>query len=219
MPALYPSLLAANTSQLNQLLDQLTPYCHGFHLDIIDQSFVPNATIDSESINAIAHKARKPVWVHLMVKDPKSVIQSLSLQHGSIVSFHAGCGDKILDTINFINEKKYLPSIALSPKTPVSEVFPFLGTVHQVLIMSVDPGYSGQQFMPEMLSKLDPLISYRQMHKLNFRIGMDGGITTHNIKEIIARGVDDIAIGSAIFNNPDPVEFLKKLSVYIHATV
>lgn len=219
MPALYPSLLAANPGDHTHIIEHLGPYCHGFHLDIVDDTFVPHAIIDIESINTLAHKARKPLWVHLMVKNPKSTIERLMLQHGSIVSFHLESVDGILDVINFINEKKYLPSIAIHPKTPVAKVFPFLHKLHQVLIMSVNPGYSGQQFMPEVLSKLDPLIGYRAMHKLNFNIGMDGGITTHNIKEIVNHGVDDIAIGSAIFNNPDPVEFLKKLSAYIHATV
>ncbi|MFI5333007.1 MAG: hypothetical protein ACHQVS_02810 [Candidatus Babeliales bacterium] len=91
--------------------------------------------------------------------------------------------------------------------------------LHQVLIMSVNPGFSGQPFIHDILSKLDPLVSYRAMHKLIFRIGMDGGINAENIKDVVDRGVDDLAMGSAIFNNPDPVELLKKLTTYLHTDI
>lgn len=217
MPALYPSLMAANPLHLEQELNRLTPYCHGFHIDVMDNHFVPNLTMGPSFINELAHTARKPLWVHLMVQHPKTMIESLNLQPGTIVSFHIESEGEILKTINFIKEKKYKPSIAINPKTPVAEVFHLLDLLDQVLIMSVNPGFSGQQFMPEVLGKLDPLIAYRDMNKLNFRIGMDGGINPHVIKTIIDRGVDDIAIGSALFNNPDPVEFLKKLTAYTHA--
>ncbi|MFI5333006.1 MAG: hypothetical protein ACHQVS_02805 [Candidatus Babeliales bacterium] len=105
MPAIYPSLIATNPSQLNQILDRLIPYCHGFHLDVMDGRFVPNVSMDIHSINAIAAKTPKPVWVHLMVQNPKAMIESLMLQPGSIVSFHVESDAGILNLINFIKEK------------------------------------------------------------------------------------------------------------------
>ena len=98
-------------------------------------------------------------------------------------------------------EKKWLPSIAISPKTGPTEIFTFLNQIYQVLIMSVEPGFAGQPFLKEMLDKVDPLIGYRDTANLHFKIAMDGGITMSNLPTIIGKGVDQVAVGSEIFEH------------------
>jgi ribulose-phosphate 3-epimerase len=109
-------------------------------------------------------------------------------------------------------------SIAINPKTDVAKTFPFLNLIDQVLIMSVEPGFSGQRFLESALDKLPSLIAYRTEHHFSCKIGIDGGITASNIGMIARHGVDDFAIASAIFSQPDPLRALQHLSKIITAT-
>jgi len=104
-----------------------------------------------------------------------------------------------------------IPSIAINPKTPVEKIFPFLDIIHHVLIMSVEPGFSGQAFLPEVVDKVDTLVSYVQMRGLKCTVAMDGGISQDNIAMLAKKGVQDFGVGSAIFSKPDKVAVLKNL--------
>jgi ribulose-phosphate 3-epimerase len=148
-----------------------------------------------------------------MVEDVESYIKQLQLPPDSIVSFHIETKTDTRGLINKILEKKWLPSIAIKPKTSVNDIFPFLETIHQVLIMSVEPGFSGQPFLASSLAKVDPLVGYRNTSHLNFKIAMDGGIGVENIREISQKGVDQVAVGSAILEaKVGPVKAYQLLS-------
>jgi len=211
MAILYPSLISADVLNLASVLKRLDSCVSGYHIDIMDFNFVPNLTWGPPIVNAIAQATTKQLWVHLMVNNPKGMIKALDLRPDSIVSFHIESYSENKTIINDIQEKRYLPSIAISPKTPVEEILPFLSTIYQVLVMSVEPGFSGQLFLPETISKVDTLVQYKKNHNLNFRIGMDGGINKKNINNLITHGVDDIAIAHAIFGSPDYVQALHNL--------
>lgn len=212
MASLYPSLISADPLNLEKTIKQLEPYCSGFHADVMDNHFVPNLTMGPFFVNAIARASSKPTWVHLMVNNPESMIETLILKPGSMVSFHFEEVKEILHFINLLTEKKLEPSIAISPKTDVAKVFPFLDKIHQVLIMSVEPGFSGQPFIENVVSKIAPLVELRKTKNLNFRIGMDGGINPTNIGMLAKKGVDDFAVASAIFNSSDPIIALQHLT-------
>ena len=156
----------------------------------------------------LGQKANRPLWIHLMVDNPESWVEKLQISVGNLVSFHIESTREPLSIINALQKKKLLSSIALSPKTDVATTFPFLDVIDQILIMSVEPGFSGQQFMPAMMNKVDRLVEYRNAHKLNFRIGMDGGISRENIKMVVDRGVDDFGVAHAIFGKRDPIKAL-----------
>lgn len=201
MVEIYPSLLAADQQKIDHYIKELEPLCPGFHIDIMDNLFVPNSGISLEKTNHIAKITYRPLWVHLMVQDPESYLNQLQLPPDSILTFHIESQEKIEKTIKRIVEKKWLPGIAIKPKTPVHEVFPFLESIHQVLIMSVEPGFSGQNFLEETMAKIDPLVGFRATSKSHFKIAMDGGIGIKNIKQIAQRGVDQIAVGSDLFEH------------------
>ena len=215
MAQIYPSLMAANIDDLANLITKLDPYCAGYHLDIMDEKFVPNSALDIKTVNMIARSTYKKIWVQLLVEDPQAWLEKLFLPADSIVSFHIESKGEIMRTIKLIQEKEWIPSIAVNPKTSVDEVFTYLNILGQVLIMSVPPGYSGQPFMKSTIKKVDQIVSYRQTANLNLKIGMDGGINKNNIVMLKENGIDDFSIGSGIFDSDDPIKTLKELNALI----
>jgi len=213
MAVLYPSLLAADEHSLDKAVRQLETIAHGFHIDIMDNKFVPNTGISVEKTNALAKITYRQLWVHLMVEEPESYLNQLQLPADSILTFHIESHKQSSKMINKILEKKWLPGIAVKPKTSVGEVFPFLGSIYQALIMSVEPGFSGQPFLEETLDKIGPLLGYRDTSHLKFKIAIDGGISEKNLAKVVQKRVDEIAIGSAIFDaKVGPVKALQLLS-------
>jgi ribulose-phosphate 3-epimerase len=210
MIRIYPSLMAADPLCLKNEIQLLAPYCAGFHLDVMDNHFVPNITWGADTVNAIAQLGY-PVWVHLMVEKPDAFYDRLKLPEDSIVSFHIESNLDIFGFIKIIKEKKHKASIAISPKTSISRIVSLLHDIDQVLVMSVEPGFSGQSFLKSSLDRISELVEHRQKVNATFRIGIDGGIDATNIGMVVERGVDDCAIGSAIFRQPDHSIALQKL--------
>lgn len=211
MATIYPSLISADLLNLETQIHQLDPYCHGYHLDVMDFHFTPNLTWGPPFINQIAHTTTRQLWVHLMVEKPTTMIDALKLPANSILTFHIETSEEKNNLISRIKGNKWLPGIAISPKTSIQETIPFLATIHQVTIMSVEPGFSGQTFLPNSLAKIKELADYRAAHKLSFRIGVDGGINEENIKMVVDTGADDLACAAAIFSHDNPVERLRRL--------
>lgn len=216
MATIYPSLYAADLLNIQKEIKQLDPYCEGYHIDVMDNQFVPNLTWGPRVINSISSATERTLWVHLMVANPRDWLDTLMLPPFSILTIHLESSTKdIRNIIKHIKEKKWLPSIAIKPKTSVKDVFPLLDDIHQVLIMSVEPGFSGQQFLPNTLKKIGSLVGFRQTSGIDFKIGMDGGIGKDNIALLAEKGVDDLAVGSAIFEQSDPIEALQQLKTII----
>jgi len=211
MAHIYPSLIAADQLNLAQVIKELDPHVIGYHLDVMDNHFVPNLTWGSLVVNAIPHLTKRQLWVHMMVDNPQNWIDILNLPAGSIFSFHFEAIGQDIHLIKRIKEKNWKVSIAINPATDTNKIFPLLNQVDQVLIMSVEPGFSGQPFISSTIDKIDPLIGYRQTSRLDFTIAIDGGINQENIKQLANKHVDDFAVGSAIFKQPDPVIALEKL--------
>jgi len=200
MVELYPSLLAADQKNLIQMAQKLEAHCPGFHIDIMDNKFVPNRGISVENANDVAKVTVKPSWVHLMVENPQEYINILQVKPGSIVTFHIESHKDTRGLISEIIEKKWKPGIAVNPKTGIDEIFPFLDSLHQVLIMSVEPGFAGQEFVPSVVEKIAPLVGFRATKKLDFKIAMDGGIQEKNIRMLCQKQIDQIVLGTALFD-------------------
>jgi len=215
MAAIYPSLIAADLLNIQQEIKALDPYCQGYHLDIMDGIFVPNITFGASFVNSITRSTYKKIWVQLLVENPEDWLDQFFLPVGSIVTFHIESKGEIIKTIDRIKKKNWAPSIAINPKTNVDEIFTYLDMVSQVLVMSVVPGFSGQAFVPSVISKADQLVGYRQTSGLEFQLGMDCGIDKNNIVMLKDHGVDDFSIGSGIFKHDDPVAALKELEELI----
>lgn len=209
MTCLFPSLISADLLHLQHTIETLEPQCDGFHLDVMDNHFVPNLTFGPAIVNAIGSVAKKRLWVHLMVTKPSSIIEHISLPKESIITFHYETNENKATLIDLIQKNGWQTSIALSPTTPISVLFPLIQKhdLQHVLIMLVEPGFSGKVMLPSATQKIKQLNIYKQEQGLNkLRIGIDGGVIKENIAMLQRLGAHDIAIASAIFKGGDPVE-------------
>lgn len=211
MIKIFPSLMSANILDLKEEIKKLEPYCDGFHLDIMDFHFVPNLTFGPHMINMIAKATSKELFVHLMVEHPEKLIDYLQLPENSIIAFHKTTVPKPSNFIKQIEKKGWKASLALDPDESIDNATSIIKDLSQVLVMSVRPGFAGQELIPQTITKAKELDKYRKKNKLTFRIAMDGGIDDENLPEIIKAGVNDVALASAIFKTNDPVKALKKL--------
>ena len=212
---LFPSLISSNLLQLGQTIACLDPVVDGYHLDIMDFHYVPNLTWGPMFINAIRKASRKQLWVHLMVDEPERYLERLELAPHDIVSFHEQPTPQATRNLcRELRERNLVPSIALKPTTPISTLKLLLDIpcdLGQVLLMSVEPGFSGQIFLPSSLDRLYELVRLRTELNAHFSIGIDGGITHENIGAVCTAGAQEIASASAIFSQPDPLQAIKLL--------
>lgn len=208
---IYPSLMIVPEQELKKEIQILAPHCAGFHIDVMDGIFVPvQFWYNVQHVNAIIARAQK-VWLHLMVQNPQAFYEQLDLPSGSIVSFHIESNVDIVSFSKIIREKKQRVSLAIKPKTPIAEIIPFLNAVDHILIMSVDPGCSGQSFLESTYKKIEELVAVRNQLNLKFAIGVDGGINKINASRLAREGIDDCAIATGIFRQADHVAALLEL--------
>ncbi len=212
MARIFPSLISADLLNLEKQLRLLDPHCSGYHLDVMDYHFVSNLTWGPSFIHAIAQKTDRQLWVHLMVDNPQTWVDTLTLPPTSILTFHLETVKDPLKIARAIQEKNWIPSIAINPETNLARIFPLTNTIPHILIMSVKPGRSGQQFIAQMADKAQELARYRATHNLSYTIAMDGGISAENIGQLARVGVDDFAVAQAIFGQADPIQALHDLT-------
>ncbi len=210
---IYPSLISSDLLNLQNTINILDPVVDGFHIDVMDDHFVPNLTWGPAFINAIAGASKKPLHVHLMVDNPAKWPSRLNLRSKDLLIFHYEAIDKkdIPALIEEIKNQGVKVGIAINPKTAISEIFEFLPNLDNVLIMSVQPGFSGQKFMLEVTEKILPLVEFRNKNNLKFKISMDGGIDKTNIKNLSDMGVEQFGVASAIFSQENWARAVKEL--------
>lgn len=212
---IYPSLISADLLNLATVIKLLEPHCDGFHLDVMDNHFVPNLTWGPAFINAIATVAKKTAHVHLMIDNPAAMLDRFTLPKDTIIAFHGQSTQNPRELIKKITLKGWVASIALSPALGIETIAELLPEVGEVLVMSVEPGFSGQKFMPAALEKAAWLAEYRQQKSLDFTIVMDGGINAENIGQVRKAGVDGVAVAAGIFGTPDPIKALNTLKMTV----
>lgn len=181
------------------------------HLDVMDGGFVPNISFGPKMIADIRSCSPLLFDTHLMIQNPERYIRDFALAGSDIITVHVEATTHLHRTIQLIHEQGKLAGISLVPSTPISAVELVLESVELVLIMSVDPGFGGQKFIPFSLEKIRRLHAYRKAHDLKFRIAVDGGINRSNAKEMIQSGADVLVVGSAYFGSPDPKGFVRFL--------
>ena len=211
---IYPSLISSNILELKKTIDTLEPHCDGHHIDVMDDHFVPNLTWGPAFVNAIASATSKPCQVHLMVDNPAQWVDRLKLSEQDSFLFHIEAVQDVQVAqalIKKIKQKNIKVGITINPKTGVDAISDVLEHVDEVLIMSVEPGFSGQKFMPEVVKKVSQLREIRVDQNLSFSIIMDGGIGAENIAMLAQEGVDGVGIASALFSHDDYVAALKKM--------
>lgn len=209
--AIFPSLISADLLSLRQEIKTLEPYCQGFHIDVMDFHFVPNLTWGFAFIESIAQATNLPLSIHLMVDEPEAFARRLKPRQGDTITFHIEAVTAPQIILEYLNKSDAEVGIALKPSTSLEKIYPYLAHVDEVLLMSVEPGFSGQAFTNESIARLKELNKYRAQNNLEFKIVMDGGINANNLPELIANGVDQVAIASAIFAHANRVKAIKDL--------
>ena len=197
-----PSILSADFSQLGKEIKKLeNAGADMIHVDVMDGHFVPNLTIGPPVIKALKKNSLLPFDVHLMISPVHKYIESYASAGADIITIHPEATNDLLGSINKIREFKKKVGVSLNPETKIEIIKEHLDKIDLILIMSVNPGFGGQKFMPEVLNKVKKLDEIRKNSKLNFVIEIDGGINFENSKLAIKSGVDILVSGTTIFKN------------------
>ena len=210
-----PSILSADFGQLGNEIKRLEESgADMIHVDVMDGHFVPNLTIGPPVIKALKKQSSILFDVHLMISPVHKYIEAYSDAGADIITIHPEATDDLKSSILKIKELKKKVGISLNPETKIDVILKFLSQIDLVLIMSVNPGFGGQKFMPEVLVKIKKLKKIQKEKSLNFDIEIDGGINFDNAKEAIEAGANILVSGTTIFksNNGDikkNIELLK----------
>ena len=199
-----PSILSADFSQLGSEIKRLEEGgADMIHVDVMDGHFVPNLTIGPPVIKALRNQSSLKFDVHLMISPVHKYIDAYANAGADIITIHPEATDNLQNSIDKIKEFKKKVGVSLNPETKVDIIKNFLNKVDLVLIMSVNPGFGGQKFMPEVLNKIKELADIREKEKLSFDIEIDGGINFDNSKLAIKAGANILVSGTTIFKSND----------------
>lgn len=216
MVQLAPSILSADFSKLGEEVESVQ--CVGanlIHVDVMDGHFVPNISFGSTVMKSLEQIAKIPFDVHLMIESPDKYIDDFYTEKTEYITVHKEACPHIDRTIGHIKSIGVKAGVAINPGTPVSELECIAGIVDMVLIMSVNPGFGGQKFIPYTLKKIRDLKEMKNAGLGDFKIEIDGGINLENVDDAVNAGVEIVVAGSSIFGAEDRKkrirEFLKVL--------
>jgi len=205
MVQIVPSILSADFAHLAAEIERVERGgATMLHVDIMDGHFVPNLTIGPPVVESIRKITRSRLDVHLMIDDPDRYAPIFIQAGADQVSVHQEACVHLNRTVRLIQSEGALAGVVLNPATPVAMLDEILDVADYVLVMSVNPGFGGQQFIPRALDKVRELSRTRQERRLQFSIEIDGGITLDNLPDVVRAGCDWIVTGSSIFHTSDP---------------
>jgi ribulose-phosphate 3-epimerase len=212
MVEIAPSILSADFTRLGEEIASIERGGAGVvHVDVMDGHFVPNITVGLPIVRAVKRATRLPIDTHLMITEPGRYCEQFVEAGASMVSVHVEIDPHLNRTLMAIKNKGALAGVAINPATPLITLEEALAFADYVLLMSVNPGFGGQKFIPTSLDKVRRLRRMIDERGLNTRIEIDGGIDRHNIAEIAAAGAEIIVAGSAVFNESDPAQAVREL--------
>ena len=208
-----PSILSANFAKLGEEVDNvLNAGADIVHFDVMDNHYVPNLTIGPLVCEALRnHGVTAPIDVHLMVKPVDRIIPDFASAGASYITFHPEASEHIDRTISLIKENGCMAGLVFNPATPLNHLDHVIDQLDMVLLMSVNPGFGGQAFIPETLEKLRNVRDLIDSRGLQTRLEIDGGVKVDNIKDIASAGADTFVAGSAIFNTDDYKSTIDKM--------
>ncbi|RTL55138.1 MAG: ribulose-phosphate 3-epimerase [Sphingobacteriales bacterium] len=216
MPIIAPSILAANFLQLQQTCTMLNESkADWFHLDIMDGRFVPNISFGIPVVEAIKKATSKILDVHLMIVEPEKYIDDFKKAGADSITVHVEACPHLHRNIQQIKDAGLKAGVALNPHTPICMLENILSNIDMVLIMSVNPGFGGQSFIPHSLHKIKELRKLLNKVAPEVLIEVDGGITLKNAAAVIHSGANVLVAGSAIFNTPHPDATIEQFKMVV----
>jgi len=212
MIEIAPSILSADFARLGEQIATVEKAGASIlHVDVMDGCFVPNITIGLPVVKAISRATRLPIDAHLMIVEPGRYAEQFVKAGAQMVSIHIEADPHAHRTLSGIRQAGALAGLAINPATPLSALDEAIKFADYVLIMSVNPGFGGQEFIPESLEKVRRLRKMIDERGLKTRVEIDGGINSENIAEVTGAGAEIIVSGSAIFGAKDPAVALREL--------
>jgi len=211
-PIIAPSLLSADPLRMEESLRSLGEYASWIHVDVMDGHFVPNMTYGPLLVKGLRRAFSSSVLdVHLMVENPEIFVEYFLPTEPSYLVFHVEATHHGHRLLQKIQNSGCRGGISLNPGTPVEMVYPLLPLVDIVLVMSVNPGFGGQSFLPEVLEKVEALHRLRTVKDMDFLIQIDGGVSVERAGNLVRRGCDVLVAGNAVFTAPSPEKSARAL--------
>jgi ribulose-phosphate 3-epimerase len=212
MAEIVPSILSADFARLGEEIARVEQGgASMLHLDVMDGHFVPNLTIGPPVVKSIRKITGMTLDVHLMIEDPDTYAPTFIDAGADQVLVHYEVCRHLDRTLHMIQSHGSKAGVVLNPATPVALLEDVLDVVDYVLIMSVNPGFGGQEFIPNSLEKVRRLAAMRRERRLNFAIEIDGGVETNNIERIVQAGCDWLVAGSHVFHSADPAATVRQM--------
>ena len=213
MAKLAPSILSADFSRLAEQVKEIEKAgAHLIHVDVMDGHFVPNITFGAPVMKSLLGKTGIPFDVHLMIENPDMYIADFVTENTEYITVHQEACIHLHRTIQNIRSHGVKAGVSINTATPVCMIEEVLSDVDMVLVMSVNPGFGGQKFIPSALDKIRALDNIRKERNLDFVIEIDGGAGADNIDEILAAGTDIVVAGSSVFKKGDIDKQVKLLT-------
>ena len=208
---LAPSILSADFCNLKSALDICNKGgAHWIHIDVMDNQFVPNLTIGPPVVKSLRSNTQKFIDVHMMVINPEKLVEPFAKAGADNITFHFEATNDPESIIELIKSCGCSAGISIKPKTPISDIYHLLDKLDVVLIMSVEPGFGGQGYIPDSDKKIKSIKKYLNDNCLDrVLIEVDGGVKLHNAKQIIDFGADILVAGSEVFKARDPIQTIK----------
>jgi len=209
---LAPSLLSADFARIGEAVTMAERAgADLIHIDVMDGHFVPNLTLGPQLVASVRKMTRLPLDVHLMVEDPRAFVPAFSEAGADWISFHLEASAHLHKDVTLVRELGRKAGLSLNPATPLSLLEEILPELDFVLLMSVNPGWGGQRFIPSSREKIRSLRRAISERGLRVLIEVDGGVSLANVADLAADGADVLVAGSAVFGAPDPAEVIRKM--------
>lgn len=208
---LAPSILSADFSDLRSALNICDDGgAHWIHIDVMDNQFVQNLTIGPPVVKSLRPQTNKFMDVHMMVVDPEKLVEPFARAGADNITFHIEATDEPEEVIDLIRSCGCKVGVSLKPSTSLGQVLPLLEKVDVVLVMSVEPGFGGQGYLPLSNQRIREIKTFLNENCLDrVLIQVDGGVKLHNAKEVLDAGADVLVAGSEVFKSDDPVQTIK----------
>ena len=212
MGKIAPSILSADFTRLGEEVKSVEQAGADYiHIDVMDGHFVPNITIGPMIVKAVRRVTQLPLDVHLMISNPDQFVQDFVQAGADIITVHAEASKHLHRSVQYIKSAGARPAVSLNPATPLQAIEYILEGLGMVLLMTVNPGFESQKFIPEVIPKIKRLRELIDKRELNIEIQVDGGISPENINQVSSACADVFVAGSAIFYSDDYAETIGKM--------